>query len=117
VADLKKYQAVTVWCARFNVTFGHFLIASKTGVLTVFPLLGITLTGMHDTLLTGGCPHFLSRRVRSSRMLSFTNLIYAGAYTEAALTAAGAFALSVIVSYTPLGKQVDRLAALVHHRE
>src|SRR5262249_62081583 len=27
-----------------EATLGHFLIASQTGVLTVFPLLGITLT-------------------------------------------------------------------------
>src|ERR1700757_2379837 len=27
-----------------QTTLGHFLIASKTAVLTVFPLLGITLT-------------------------------------------------------------------------
>jgi hypothetical protein len=44
---------------------------------------------------------------------------YPGAYTEAAFTAIGAFALSVILSYTPVGKQIDRLAEsfLHYHRE
>jgi len=43
---------------------------------------------------------------------------YPGAYTEAAFTAAGAFALSVILFYTSLGKQIDRLAeAFLHYRE
>jgi hypothetical protein len=38
-----------------------------------------------------------------------------GKYTEAALTAAGVFVLSIIVSYTPVGKYVDRLAEAFHH--
>lgn len=33
-----------------------------------------------------------------------------GALTEAALTGAGAFLFSLAVSYTPLGKKIDRLA-------
>jgi hypothetical protein len=40
---------------------------------------------------------------------------YPGAYTEAALTALGAFALSIAVSYTPVGKQMDRLAESFLH--
>ena len=32
---------------------------------------------------------------------------YPGEYTEAVLTAIGAFALSVVISYTPVGKQID----------
>jgi hypothetical protein len=40
---------------------------------------------------------------------------YPGAYTEAALTALGAFALSVTVSYTPVGKMMDRLAESFLH--
>ena len=35
---------------------------------------------------------------------------YSGEYTEAALTAAGAFLFSLAVSYTPLGARIDRLA-------
>jgi hypothetical protein len=101
-----------------EATFGHFLIASKTGVLTVFPLLGITLTrhARHFTnrwmsaLFVAACAFFADAIIHESH--------YPGAYTEAAFTAAGAFVLSVIVSYTPIGKQVDRLAeAFVNHRE
>jgi hypothetical protein len=41
---------------------------------------------------------------------------YRGEYTEAAFTAAGAFALSVLVSYTPVGKHIDRMAeAFIEH--
>jgi hypothetical protein len=35
---------------------------------------------------------------------------YPGPWTEAALTAAGAFIFSVVVSYTPVGRRIDRLA-------
>jgi hypothetical protein len=99
-----------------EATLGHFLIASKTGVLTVFPLLGITLTrhARHfanrwmSALFVAVCAFFADAIIHESH--------YPGAYTEAAFTAAGAFALSVIVSYTPIGKQVDRMAeAFVNH--
>jgi len=35
---------------------------------------------------------------------------YPGAYMEAALTGIGAFAFSLVISYTPIGKRIDRLA-------
>jgi hypothetical protein len=42
---------------------------------------------------------------------------YSWKYTDATLTAIGAFIFSVAISYTPVGKQVDRLAeAFLHHR-
>jgi hypothetical protein len=40
---------------------------------------------------------------------------YHGTHTEAALTALGAFGLSIAVSYTPIGKQMDRLAESFLH--
>jgi hypothetical protein len=42
---------------------------------------------------------------------------YPGEYTEAAFTAIGAFVLSVIISYTPVGKQLDHLAESFLQRE
>jgi hypothetical protein len=101
-----------------EATLGHFFIASKTGVLTVFPLVGITLTryARHFTnrwlsaLFVAACAFFADTVTHESH--------YPGAYTEAMFTAAGAFALSVVVSYTPVGKQIDRLAeAFLRHRE
>jgi len=101
-----------------QATAGHFLIASKTGVLTVLPLLGITLTrhARHfanrwmSAIFVGVCAFFADAVIHGSH--------YPGAYTEAALTSTGAFALSVMISYTPAGKQIDRLAeAFLHHRE
>jgi hypothetical protein len=35
---------------------------------------------------------------------------YPGAYTEAVLTGLGTTAASIVVSYTPLGKRIERLA-------
>jgi len=98
-----------------QATLGHFLIASKTGALTVFPLLGITLTryARHfgnrwmSALFVAVCAFFADAVIHAPH--------YPGAYSEAAFTAAGAFALSVILSYTPIGKQIDRLAEAFLH--
>jgi|SRR5262252_9138546 len=102
-----------------QATLGHFLIASKTGALTVFPLLAITLTryARHfanrwmSALFVGLCAFLADAVIHESH--------YPRAYTEAAFTAAGAFALSVILSYTPVGEQIDRRAEafLQHHRK
>src|SRR5437868_980924 len=86
-----------------QATLAHFLIASKTGVLTVFPLLAITLT-RHAR-------HFANRWMSAAFVAASAFLAdaitheshYPGEYTEAALTAAGAFGLSVVISYTPVG--------------
>ena len=99
-----------------QATWGHFLIASETGVLTVFPLLGITLTrhARHfanrwvSAMFVGVCAFFADAVIHRSH--------YAGEFTEAAFTAIGAFTLSVVISYTPVGKQIDHLAEGFLHR-
>jgi hypothetical protein len=99
----------------FQATLGHFVIASKTGALTVFPLLGITLTrfARHfanrwlSATFVAACGFFADALIHGSH--------YPGAYTEAALTAFGAFVLSVVVSYTPVGKKIDHLAESFEH--
>jgi len=93
-----------------QATASHFLIASETGLLTVFPLLGITWTryARHYTnrwlsaLFVGACAFLADAIIHRSH--------YTGEYTEAALTALAAAALSLIVSFTPLGKHIDHLA-------
>jgi hypothetical protein len=100
-----------------EATVGHLVIASKTGVLSVFPLLGITMTrhARHfanrwtSALFAAVCGFFADSVIHSSH--------YSGAYTEAVFTAAGVFVLSVLISYTAVGKQVDQLAEafLRHH--
>lgn len=93
-----------------QATFGHVLVASQTGVLTVAPLPGITLTryARHfankwiSAILVGGCAFLADAVIHSSH--------YPGKYTEAALTSLGAAAFSLIVSFTPLGRYIDRLA-------
>ena len=93
-----------------GVTLAHLGVASKTGLLGVFPVLGVTYT-RHA--------RYLTNRWASSAFLGFCTFVadvgvhashYPGAYTEAALTAVGASALSLVVSYTSLGKKIDRLA-------
>src|SRR5207249_2108420 len=98
-----------------QATLSHFLIASETGALTIFPLLGLTLTrhARHfanrwvSATFVGVCEFFADAVIHASH--------YPGAYTEAGLTAVGAFALSVVISYTPVGKQIDRLAEAFLH--
>jgi hypothetical protein len=98
------------------ITMTHFEIAGKTGLLAVVPVLGVSFT-RHA--------HHFANRWRSSALVGlFTFLAdslvheshYPGEYTEAALTGLGAFAFSLAISYTPLGKRIDRLAENFLHR-
>ncbi len=100
-----------------DATLAHFAIAAKTGLLATFPLVGVTLTRY--------ARHMTNRWVSSALIGLFgvaADVVshgshYPGAFTEAALTGLGAFVLSVVVSYTPLGHRIDRLAeAFVHDR-
>jgi hypothetical protein len=93
-----------------ELTLAHLFIAGKTGLLAVVPALCVTFT-RHARL-------FINRWAASALLGLFTFLAdalvhashYPGAYTEAALTGAGAFVFSILVSYTPLGKRIDHLA-------
>jgi len=93
----------------------HLALATKTGLLAVSPALGITFTryAKHfvnrwtTSLFFGACTFFADALVHESH--------YPGAYTEAGLTALGAFAFSVLISYTPIGKRIDHLAESFLH--
>ena len=93
-----------------EVTLAHLVIATKTGLLAVFPALGITFTqyARHfankwtSSAFLGICTFLADAVIHASN--------YPGQYTEAALTGIGAFAFSVVISYTPIGKHIDRLA-------
>jgi hypothetical protein len=93
-----------------EVTAAHFVIASKTGLLAIFPALGITSTRYARLLLNRWTSSALLAVCGFSADLLIHASHYPGAYTEAALTAAGGFALSLLVSYTPVGKRLDTLA-------
>jgi hypothetical protein len=88
----------------------HVALATKTGLLAVFPALGLTYTryARHfvnrwtASLFFGVCTFFADSVVHRSH--------YPGAYTEAALTGIGACIFSILLSFTPLGKRIDRLA-------
>ena len=97
------------------VTGAHLAIASKTGLLAVTPALVVTFTRHVRYLLNrwtasaflAACTFVADALVHQSH--------YSGEYTEAALTAVGAFLFSVAVSYTPLGSRIDRLAESFAH--
>ena len=92
------------------VTLSHLAIAAKTGALAVSPAIALTFTryAYHLTnrwtvsALLGICTFATDAILHASH--------YPGAWTEAAFTGAGAFTLSIAVSYTRLGKRIDRLA-------
>lgn len=98
------------------ITLAHLAIATKTGLLAVIPALGVTFTRY--------VRHFLNRWTASTFLGICTFLAdavmheshYPGEYTEAALTGAGAFLFSLGVSYTSIGKKIDRLAETFAHR-
>jgi hypothetical protein len=85
-------------------------IASKTGLLAVFPALGVTFTryARHFVnrwttgLFFGTCTFLADALVHPSH--------YPGAYTEAAMTGLGACAFSIVLSFTPIGRRIDHLA-------
>jgi hypothetical protein len=100
-----------------TLTAAHLGIAAQTGVVAVAPLVGLTLTPFAG--------HLVNRWISSALIAACTFVAdaaihashYPGAYTEAALTAAGAFVFSVVVSYTPLGKRIEKLGeAFLHER-
>jgi hypothetical protein len=92
------------------VTLVHVEVASKTGLLAVIPAVAVTFTRF---------ARHLANRWTSSAFFALCTFIadaamheshYPGEYTEAAMTALGAFLFSVAVSYTPLGKKIDELS-------
>ena len=100
-----------------DVTVAHLVIATKTGALAAFPVLGVTFSRYAPHMVNrwtssavlAGCTFFADAAIHGSH--------YPGAYTEAALTGVGAFVFSVVVSYTPIGAYIDRLAeSFLEHR-
>ena len=92
-----------------EVTVAHLLIASKTGLLAVLPVLCITFTRhvrhlvnrWTSSLILGICTFAADVAIHQSH--------YPGKYTEAALTGVGAFVFSLLVSFTPIGRRIDEL--------
>lgn len=84
-------------------TLVHLSIATKTGLVAVLPALVLTFTRHARYLVNrwfssaflGVCTFLADSMMHASH--------YPGAWTEAALTGAGAFLFSVVVSYTAVG--------------
>ena len=99
-----------------GLTAGHLLIVSKTGLLAVSPAVLVTLTrhARHlanrwtSSAFLGACAFFADAVAHGSH--------YSGEYTEAALTGIGTFVFSIVISYTPVGKYIDRLAESFQRR-
>ena len=100
------------------ITMAHVEVASKTGLLAVVPVLGLSFTrhARHfvnrwsTSALVGICTFLADAAMHESH--------YPGAYTEAALTGLGAFLFSLAISYTAVGKRIDQLAEhFVHGRD
>ncbi len=93
-----------------DVTVAHLLIAGKTGLLAVLPVLVITFTHharhfinrWNSSLILGICTFAADAAIHPSH--------YPGQYTEAALTGVGAFVFSILISFTPIGRRIDGLA-------
>ena len=92
-----------------ELTLTHLALASKTGLIAIFPALLLTFTRYSRLLVN---------RWTSSLILGIFGFVadamvhpshYPGAYTEAALTGLCGYALSVAVSYTSIGKRIDQL--------
>lgn len=99
-----------------SVTGAHLAIATKTGLLAVFPAVAMTFTPLARHLINrwtssaffAVCTFFADSAIHASH--------FTGEYTEAALTAVGAFVFSVAVSYTGVGRYIDSLAhSFLHH--
>jgi hypothetical protein len=98
------------------ITMTHVGIAGQTGLLAIVPVLGVSYTSharhfanrWTTSALLGLCTFAADALVHRSH--------FGGEYTEAALTGLGAFLFSVAVSYTPLGKRIDRMAEKFLHR-
>jgi len=92
-----------------ELTLTHLALASKTGLIAIFPALMLTFTRYSrllvnrwtSSLILGMFGFFADAMVHPSH--------YPGAYTEAAITGLCGYALSVAVSYTPIGKHIDQL--------
>jgi hypothetical protein len=99
----------------FDATLAHLLVATKTGLLAVAPVLAVTMTSHVRHLLNRWtasailalCTFFADVLVHGSH--------YPGAYTEAALTAIGAFFFSLAISYTRIGKYIDHVGERFLH--
>jgi hypothetical protein len=93
-----------------GITLTHLAIATETGLLSVFPALGVTFTQYAkffsnrwiSSAFLGLCTFLADAIVHSSRGQ--------GGYVEAALTGVGACLFSLAVSFTPVGKRIDALA-------
>jgi integral membrane sensor domain MASE1 len=93
-----------------EVTAAHLLMASKTGMLAVLPVLGITFTHHARHLINRWTSSFILGICTFAADAVIHQSHYPGEYTEAALTGIGAFALSLLISFTPVGKRIDELA-------
>ncbi|HVW12011.1 MAG TPA: hypothetical protein VHC90_25705 [Bryobacteraceae bacterium] len=99
------------------VTLVHVEIATKTGLLAVFPAVALTFTRYARHLANRWTSSAFFAVCTFAADASIHASHYPGEYTEAAMTAVGAFLFSVAVSYTPVGKKIDELSEHFLHAD
>ena len=92
------------------LTPAHFAAASTTGFAGYF-----SSNGAHLYTICAGFPEPAAIVGVFGRVYVFADAVvhpshFGGRYSEATLTGLGAFVFSVVVSYTPVSKCIDRLA-------
>jgi hypothetical protein len=92
-----------------EVTAAHLLVASKTGLLAVVPVLAVSFTRHARALVNRWTGSVILGATTFAADAMVHGSHYPGAYTEAALTGAGAFLFSLAISYTRVGHAIDEM--------
>jgi hypothetical protein len=92
-----------------GLTMAHLAIATKTGLLAMSPVVGVTFSRYARHLLNRWTAALLFGVSTFAGDALIHPSHYEGALTEAALTGIGAAIFSIAVSYTPLGTHLDHL--------
>jgi len=98
-----------------GLTLAHLAIATKTGLLAMSPLVGVTFSRYARHLLNRWTAALLFGLTTFAGDALMHPSHYEGALTEAALTGVGAAIFSLVISYTPIGAHLDRLGEGFRH--
>jgi hypothetical protein len=98
-----------------SLTLAHLAIATKTGLLAMSPVVGVTFSRYARHLLNRWTAALLFGVSTFAGDALMHPSHYEGALTEAALTGVGAAIFSLVISYTPIGAHLDHLGEVFRH--
>jgi len=98
-----------------GLTLAHVAIATKTGLLAMSPVVGVTFSRYAHHVLNRWTAALLFGVSTFAGDALMHPSHYEGAVTEAALTGIGAAIFSLVISYTPIGARLDRLGEVLRH--